>query len=77
MEANAMKYTGHGAKTGGLQGHSVGDLYPYTVIGVSKSGALYWSVMDTRTGAEGFRRRSYQEAVLDIFGLRLRNLMNS
>lgn len=69
-------YTGHGAKTGGLQGHSVGEWFPLTIIGKSIRGALYWCVFDTRTGNEGTRRRSYQEAQLDLVGIRIRNLIN-
>lgn len=28
-----IRYTGHGEKTGGLQAHSVGDSYPFCVVG--------------------------------------------
>lgn len=38
MEKAQVKYTGHGEKTGGLQGHSVGDDYPFCIIGVSVEG---------------------------------------
>lgn len=29
-----VEYTGHRADSGGLQGHSIGSAYPFTVIGV-------------------------------------------
>ena len=70
---DAVGYTGHGANTGGLQGHSIGVNYPYTVIGVGS----HWAAMDLRTGRTGNKQRSYKEAELDITSLKLRNLMHS
>jgi len=32
-KAFAAEYTGHGANTGGLQRHSIGDTYPLMVVG--------------------------------------------
>ena len=73
----SMQYTGHGAATGGLQGHSVGSDYPYTVIGISKGAGLMWAAFDTRSGAEGYLRRTYAEAAMDIASAKIRNLMHS
>jgi hypothetical protein len=74
--ARQEAYTGHGAKTGGLQQHSIGDMFPYVVI---REGArAQWHVaMDMRTGNTGHRRRSYLEAQQDIASLKIRNLMHS
>lgn len=33
IQSNNLEYTGHGINTGGLQEHSIGDDYPFTVIG--------------------------------------------
>lgn len=75
----AARYTGHGANTGGLQGHSVGSDYPYTIIGVADrlDAPTQWQVMDTRTGNRGTPRRTYREADIDLASLKLRNLMHS
>lgn len=70
-------YTGHGAKTGGLQRHSVGDMYPFTVIAKGVPGRIKWHAMDLRTGNEGHPRPTYKEAELDVYSVRLRNLMHS
>lgn len=75
--STAYQTKGHRADAPGLRGHSCGDLYPYTVIAighgpVSKS----WCAMDCRTGRTGREFRSYQEALLDIVGLKVRNLIN-
>lgn len=67
------EYTGH-CKSGGLQQHSVGDLFPYTVIG---TGDGRWCAFDTRTGNEGDKRLTYKEAEIDVHALRLRNMMHS
>lgn len=45
-----VQYTGHGANTGGLQGHSIGDEYPYTVIKVEDGEYKAWRAIDCRTG---------------------------
>ena len=70
----ATHYTGHGAKTGGLQGHSVGSNYPYMTAG---TGDGRWVVMDGRTSNESRTVRTYNEAQQLITGLRLRNMMHS
>lgn len=72
-------YTGHGP-SGGIQEHSKGALFPYTVIarGNASRGtaALSWHAMDLRTGNEGKACRSYKEAELDAHSLRIRNMMH-
>lgn len=69
------RYTGHGARTGGLQGHSVGDLYPYTLMAQGRPESLTWFVMDTRTGnlSRGFRTAS--EAQAQAVSLKIRNML--
>jgi hypothetical protein len=75
----SAQYTGHGANTGGLQGHSIGSEYPYMIVGVADSldAPTEWQVMDSRTGNRGMRRRTYREAVIDLASIKLRNLMHS
>lgn len=73
-------YTGHGANTGGLQQHSLGDLYPYTIIAKGDcsrgKAALSWHALDCRSGSEGPARRSYREAELDVHSAKIRNCMH-
>ncbi len=74
----AVAYTGHGAGTGGLQQHSVGAEYPYTIMGrqAHADAPTQWCVFDTRTGKEGELRRTYREAMLDLWSLKIRNMMH-
>lgn len=72
-----MKYTGHGSNTGGLQRHSIGSLYPYTVIAKGDPAHPDWCAMDLRTGKEGRLYRTYKEAEIDVGTLLVRNLMHS
>jgi hypothetical protein len=45
------QYSGHGAHTGGLQAHSVGDIYPLTVFGQERpEGFTAYGVLDLATG---------------------------
>lgn len=47
------QYTGHGANTGGLQAHSIGESYPYTVVGIddpSRWDGTRWRVVNLVTG---------------------------
>lgn len=67
-------YTGHG-KSGGLQQHSMGDMYPYTVIRKGKDASVFCA-MDCRTGKEGNLRLSYEEARADAAALLIRNMMH-
>lgn len=69
-------YTGHGP-SGGIQQHSKGELYPYTVIAQGPSKGIRWSAMDLRTGNTGELRMSYKEAEIDVYSLRTRNMMHS
>lgn len=69
------KYTGH-LPSGGLQKHSVGDMYPYTVIRKGAQ-AERFCAMDTRTGNEGAEHGTYLEAAQDIASLKIRNMMHS
>ena len=46
--AKGTSYTGHGASTGGLQGHSVGDLMPFIVYAKETPEGLRWGVMDSK-----------------------------
>jgi len=77
--SDQVRYTGHGANTGGLQGHSVGADYPYMIIGVQDrlDAPTEWQVMDSRTSNRSDRFPSYQRAVIEMTKLRLRDLMHS
>lgn len=69
----ANQTLGHSAMHPGLRGHSCGDNYPLTIIGIGRK----FAVLDCRTGNESEPRLSYQEAEIDLYSLRLRNLMHS
>lgn len=73
-----VQYLGHGKNTGGLQAHSVGWEYPYTVIGVQRGpeGALRWAVMDTRNGQIGADKATQRECTIEIASLKIRNMMH-
>lgn len=64
---------GHSAVNPGLRGHSCGDNYPLTVIGVGSK----WCVLNCRSGSESELRLTYKEAEIDMYSLRVRNLMHS
>lgn len=68
-------YTGHG-RSGGVQEHSKGDMYPYTVIAKGRIDALDWHAMDLRTSKLGPPRRTYKEAQIDVHGIQIRNMMH-
>lgn len=51
--------TGHSAVAGGLRGHSMGDTYPLTVIGLGDGFARY----NLLTGETGPARPTYDEAL--------------
>ncbi len=57
-----VNYTGHGARTGGLQGHSVGPLMPYMIQAVGRPDGLSRQVLDSRTGNLSRLCRTYREA---------------
>jgi hypothetical protein len=73
-----VQYLGHGANTGGLQQHSVGAEYPYCIAGTMrhKDAPTQYYVMDTRTGAKGALRLAYKEAEIDLWSLKVRNMMH-
>lgn len=50
MRANT--YTGHGANTGGLQRHSIGELYPFDVYGQETAEGTRYGVVNLSTGDE-------------------------
>lgn len=66
---------GHAAKAPGLRGHSIGDMYPYTVVAIGAYPVQY-AAMDLRTGRTGYPRGSYAAAAIDLTALRVRNLIN-
>lgn len=74
---SAFEYTGH-AGNGGLQRHSIGDEYPYMVVGTQQNckSPTKWYTMDLRTGARGILRHSYKEAEIDLWSLKTRNMMH-
>lgn len=77
--AQAVTYTGHGAATGGLQGHSVGSDYPYMIVGVQDraEAPTEWRVMDTRTSKMSDKFPTQQRAIIEMSSLRIRNCMHS
>lgn len=78
MQANQYETKGHRADAPGLRGHSVGELYPYTIIAIGHGPdqRLTWSAMDTRTGRNGREFPTYRQAEQDAVGLLIRNLIN-
>lgn len=76
---SASEYLGHGAGTGGLQRHSIGDAYPYTVIARQNGpyGALRWRVLDCRNGQESDDLPTHRAAEIEISRLKIRNMMHS
>ena len=79
MPSGKVEYLGHGTGTGGLQAHSIGWEYPYTIIGVQRGpeGSLRWAVMDTRNGQIGVDKATYKACEIEVASLKLRNMMNS
>lgn len=75
---NQYETKGHSTAAPGLRGHSVGELYPYTVIAIGHGPEqrLTWSAMDTRTGKNGREFQTYRQAEQDAVGLLIRNLIN-
>ena len=66
---------GHSTAAPGLRGHSVGSLYPYTVLAIGVNPTRY-AAMDLRTGNTGHERATYRQAEIDIVALRVRNMMH-
>lgn len=75
---SANKTRGHSAANPGLRGHSCGSNYPLTVIAKGIIGqGLQWLVLNCKTGEESNPRRSYNEAEIDLYGIRMRNMIHS
>ncbi len=85
---SAAAYTGH-AGDGGLQGHSLGTEYPYTIMVVQRYGDLSLAdrggvevpnqhvVLDCETGATSKDFPTYLAAYTHLWSLKLRNMMHS
>ena len=73
----ATNYTGHGARTGGLQAHSCGPMMPYMIQAVGRPGGLSWQVLDSRSGSTSRLCHTYRAAEIEMSGLRVRNMMHS
>ena len=74
MENQSANITrGHSAVNPGLRGHSCGAAYPLVVINVGGK----WVAFNCKTGREGVKRRTYQEAEIDLHSILIRNLMHS
>lgn len=77
--APAAATRGHSAAHPGLRGHSCGEHYPLHVqaVGSGPTQYLQWQVVNLRTGRTGHPRRSYQEALIDLVSIRIRDLQHS
>lgn len=62
-------YTGHNS-VGGLQKHSTGDDYPWTVIAVGDLQPVEWQAYNCNTGRRGERRSVISQAQSDVIGYR-------
>lgn len=58
-----VEYSGH-VGTGGLQGHSVGALYPFAVYGQETASGTRYGVLNTATGWESGPRFTCEEAYI-------------
>ncbi|NUX98756.1 hypothetical protein [Paraburkholderia youngii] len=67
MRSNPCSYEGHRVNSGGLQGHSIGDAYPFAVVGCMvvelgdrecTSQATRYYVLDCSTGQRYVKRNS-------------------
>lgn len=65
-------YEGHGEGTGGLQKHSIGEDYPYTIEGVQAGpdAPTKWRVLCTRTNWRGETHDTYQQAHVELVKLK-------
>lgn len=52
---------GHSEDQGGLQGHYIGDTYPWQVAGGFDEGVTTWTVTNYRTGENGHTYRGLPE----------------
>lgn len=67
------------AGTGGLQKHSIGADYPFTLVATQSNGyaRLQWVVMDCSTGNISRKFHTSMEARIHLTSLRIRNMMHS
>jgi len=61
-----VAYTGHGANTGGLQAHSIGDLFPLGIVGIGSGDRTYYAAVNYNDNERGPCRLSYEAALQDI-----------
>ena len=76
MQTQVVEPKAH-AGNGGLRGHSIGDQYPYLVMGRGSKGGNTYYPMDCRTGNKGRPRRTYKAAEIEIYALKIRNRQRS
>lgn len=53
------------AGVGGLQSHSIGELYPWTIAGRGRN-PVKWQAQNLLTGEKGPRRLTYEMAEYDV-----------
>lgn len=71
------QYTGHGANTGGLQQHSIGNMYPFTIEAYGNLRPVRWRWRNLVTGQVGNGQPTHNLAMIDLTSLRINTLMNS
>lgn len=73
----SAEYTGHGEHAG-LQRHSVGEDYPFTIVGTSSgTGRTRYAWFNCQTGKQGEWKRTHKEAEIDLYATRVCSLMYS
>lgn len=77
MSTGANQYTGHGANTGGLQCHSVGSMYPFTIEAFGNLRPTKWRWRNLVTGQRGTPQPTHNLAVIELTSLRINTMMNS
>lgn len=58
----SQNYSGHGATTGGLQQHSIGDTYPWTVVARQLDGITEYAAFNCCTNETLAFLPTYKEA---------------
>lgn len=77
MSPNSATYTGHG-KEYGLQQHSCGDMYPFTIVGTSQGhGPTKWRWENVKTGQFGEWQHTQNLAIIDLYNRKVTALMHS
>lgn len=74
--STANQYTGHASK-GGLQRHSIGSMYPFTIEAFGNLNPVRWRWRNLQTGQCGKPQPTHNLAVIDLTSLRINTLMNS